>query len=231
MKKISDFIDFLEKNYNVKIKNIDLIEKALTHTSKEVFSSPYNFERLEFLGDSIINFIVSYKLFKDFKDKMEGFLSKNKSLLISKEFLSLFAKELKIDEFIMLGKGEEIDGGREKSNILCDAFEALIAAIFLDSGIRNVRKIMNKLVDKYHDENSFDSKTLLQEITQEKFKTLPTYELIEESGEEHNKIFKIGVFINNKLYGIGIGKSKKEAEKEAAKNTISLLKDEFQKNI
>jgi ribonuclease-3 len=231
LKKISDFIDFLEKNYNVKIKNIDLIEKALTHTSKEVFSSPYNFERLEFLGDSIINFIVSYKLFKDFKDKMEGFLSKNKSLLISKEFLSLFAKELKIDEFIMLGKGEEIDGGREKSNILCDAFEALIAAIFLDSGIRNVRKIMNKLVDKYHDENSFDSKTLLQEITQEKFKTLPTYELIEESGEEHNKIFKIGVFINNKLYGIGIGKSKKEAEKEAAKNTISLLKDEFQKNI
>ena len=231
MKNISDFIDFLEKNYNVKIKNIDLIEKALTHTSKEVFSSPYNFERLEFLGDSIINFIVSYKLFKDFKDKMEGFLSKNKSLLISKEFLSLFAKELKIDEFIMLGKGEEIDGGREKSNILCDAFEALIAAIFLDSGIRNVRKIMNKLVDKYHDENSFDSKTLLQEITQEKFKTLPTYELIEESGVEHNKIFKMGVFINNKLYGIGIGKSKKEAEKEAAKNTISLLKDEFQKNI
>ena len=231
MKNISDFIDFLEKNYNVKIKNIDLIEKALTHTSKEVFSSPYNFERLEFLGDSIINFIVSYKLFKDFKDKMEGFLSKNKSLLISKEFLSLFAKELKIDEFIMLGKGEEIDGGREKSNILCDAFEALIAAIFLDSGIKNVRKIMNKLVDKYHNENSFDSKTLLQEITQEKFKTLPTYELIEESGEEHNKIFKMGVFINNKLYGIGIGKSKKEAEKEAAKNTISLLKDEFQKNI
>lgn len=231
MKNISDFIDFLEKNYNVKINNIDLIEKALTHTSKEVFSSPYNFERLEFLGDSIINFIVSYKLFKDFKDKMEGFLSKNKSLLISKEFLSLFAKELKIDEFIMLGKGEEIDGGREKSNILCDAFEALIAAIFLDSGIRNVRKIMNKLVDKYHNENSFDSKTLLQEITQEKFKTLPTYELIEESGEEHNKIFKMGVFINNKLYGIGIGKSKKEAEKEAAKNTISLLKDEFQKNI
>ena len=231
MKNISDFIDFLEKNYNVKIKNIDLIEKALTHTSKEVFSSPYNFERLEFLGDSILNFIVSYKLFKDFKDKMEGFLSKNKSLLISKEFLSLFAKELKIDEFIMLGKGEEIDGGREKSNILCDAFEALIAAIFLDSGIRNVRKIMNKLVDKYHDENSFDSKTLLQEITQEKFKTLPTYELIEESGVEHNKIFKMGVFINNKLYGIGIGKSKKEAEKEAAKNTISLLKDEFQKNI
>jgi ribonuclease-3 len=231
LKNISDFIDFLEKNYNVKINNIDLIEKALTHTSKEVFSSPYNFERLEFLGDSIINFIVSYKLFKDFKDKMEVFLSKNKSLLISKEFLSLFAKELKIDEFIMLGKGEEIDGGREKSNILCDAFEALIAAIFLDSGIRNVRKIMNKLVDKYHDENSFDSKTLLQEITQEKFKTLPTYELIEESGEEHNKIFKMGVFINNKLYGIGIGKSKKEAEKEAAKNTISLLKDEFQKNI
>lgn len=231
MKNISDFIDFLDKNYNVKIKNIELVEKALTHTSKEIFSSPYNFERLEFLGDSIINFIVSYKLFKDFNDKMEGFLSKNKSLLISKEFLSLFAKELKIDEFIMLGKGEEIDGGREKSNILCDAFEALIAAIFLDSGIRNVRKIMNKLIDKYHNENSFDSKTLLQEITQERFKILPTYELIEESGEEHNKIFKMGVFINNKLYGTGVGKSKKEAEKEAAKNTILLLKDEFQKNI
>lgn len=230
MRDIKEFIEFLEKNYLIKIKNSDLIQRALTHTSKEILEPPNNFERLEFLGDSIINFIVSYKLFKEFKNKKEGFLSKNKSLLISKELLSIFAKELKIDQFIILGKGEEIDKGREKSNILCDAFEAVIAAIFLDSGMRNVKKLLNKLIDDFHNETFFDSKTLLQEITQEKFKSLPTYELIETTGEEHNKIFKIGVYINNKLYGIGIGKSKKEAEKEAAKNSIFMLKDEIKKN-
>lgn len=231
MKNISEFIDFLEKNYNIKIKNSDLIQKALTHTSREIINSTYNFERLEFLGDSIINFLVSNILFKKFKNKNEGFLSKNKSQLISKEFLSIFAKELKINKYIMLGKGEELNGGREKSNILCDTFEALIAAIYLDSGIRSAKKLINKLIKKYHFETFFDSKTQLQEMTQEIFKTLPKYELIEEIGEEHNKIFKIAVYIKNKLYGIGVGKSKKEAEKDAAKNTILILKDEVQKNI
>lgn len=231
MKNISEFINFLEKNYNIKIKNSDLIQKALTHTSKEIINSTYNFERLEFLGDSIINFLVSNILFKKFKNKNEGFLSKNKSKLISKESLSIFAKELKIDKYIMLGKGEELNGGREKSNILCDTFEALIAAIYLDSGLRSAKKLINKLIKKYHFETFFDSKTQLQEMTQEIFKTLPKYELIEEIGEEHNKIFKIAVFIKNKFYGIGVGKSKKEAEKDAAKNTILILKDEFQKNI
>jgi len=147
LRNIKEFIYLLEKDYNIKIKNIDLIEKALTHTSKEIIEPPYNFERLEFLGDSIINFVVSEKLFNKFKNEKEGFLSKNKSILISKEILSKFAKELKIDQFIMLGKGEELDGGREKSNILCDTFEALIAAIFLDSGIRNAKK-NNKQINR-----------------------------------------------------------------------------------
>ncbi len=231
MRNIKEFIYLLEKDYNIKIKNIDLIEKALTHTSQEIIEPPYNFERLEFLGDSIINFIVSEKLFKKFKNEKEGFLSKNKSILISKEILPKFAKELKIDQFIMLGKGEELDGGREKSNILCDTFEALIAAIFLDSGIRNAKKIINKLIDKFHYETFFDSKTLLQEMTQEKFKSLPIYEILETIGDEHNKIFKVGVYINNKLFGIGTGKSKKEAEKDAAKNSILILKDETEKAI
>lgn len=213
MRNIKEFIDLLEKDYNIKIKNIDLIEKALTHTSKEIAEPPYNFERLEFLGDSIINFIVSEKLFKKFKNEKEGFLSKNKSILISKEILSKFAKELKIDQFIMLGKGEELDGGREKSNILCDTFEALIAAIFLDSGIRNAKKIINKLIDKFHYETFFDSKTLLQEMTQEKFKSLPIYEILETIGDEHNKIFKVGVYINNKLFGIGTGKVRRKQKK------------------
>jgi len=231
LRNIKEFIYLLEKDYNIKIKNIDLIEKALTHTSKETIEPPYNFERLEFLGDSIINFIVSEKLFRKYKNEKEGFLSKNKSILISKEILSRFAKELKIDQFIMLGKGEELDSGREKSNILCDTFEALIAAIFLDSGIRNAKKLINKLIDKFHYETFFDSKTLLQEMTQEKFKSLPIYEILETIGDEHNKIFKVGVYINNKLFGIGTGKSKKEAEKDAAKNSILILKDEAEKVI
>lgn len=227
MKDIANFVDFLEKTYNIKIKDKNLIEKALTHTSKTSIDQTLNFERLEFLGDAIINFVVSYKLFKKFKKEREGFLATNKALLISRDFLSKFALEIKIDEYLILGKGEEISGGRSKKSILCDAFESLIAAIYLDSGLRSVNKIINTLFKKFFDKTIIDSKTVLQEITQSKFKILPFYDVLEVRGKEHERIYKVGVFINNKLYGIGFGKSKKEAEKEAAENCLKVLKDEI----
>lgn len=230
MRDLKDFIDLLEKEYKIKIKDKNLIEKALTHTSKEIVGPPYNFERLEFLGDSILNFVISYHLFNKFKDKNEGFLSKNKSILISKEVLSKFAKDLNLDKFLILGKGEELDGGREKENILCDAFEAIIAAIYINSGLNSVKKLINKLIGKFHNETFIDSKTLLQEMTQEKFKNLPIYKIIEVTGDQHKRVFKVGVYINDKLYGIGLGKSKKEAEKEAAKNSILLIQNELKED-
>ncbi|MCX8095225.1 MAG: ribonuclease III [Caldisericia bacterium] len=223
MNSIDKFISFIEKNFNIKIKDKKLIELSLTHTSKGIFDPPINFERLEFLGDSIINFLITEKVFKKYKNLSEGFLAKYKAILISKKTLSNFAKSLKINEYLILGKGEEKNSGREKENILCDAFESFIGAIYLDSGIRSVRKILNKLIKEVKIEKIYDSKTYLQEITQSKFETLPKYSVLEIKGLEHDRTYIIGVFVNNKIVGIGEGKSKKEAEKEAAKEAIKNL--------
>lgn len=227
MNSIEDFISFIEKNYKIKIKDKKLIEIALTHTSKEVLDPPYNFERLEFLGDSIINFVVTDIVFKKNKTVYEGILAKYKAILVSKETLSMFAKKLRINEYILLGKGEEKSKGREKENILCDAFESFIGAIYLDSGIRSVKKILNKLLKDIKIEKFYDSKTYLQELTQKRFEVLPKYSILEIKGLEHDRIYKVGVYINDELIGIGEGKSKKEAEKEAAKVAIkNLIKNE-----
>ncbi len=230
MNSIDEFVDYLENILKIKIKDKNLIKVALTHTSKETFEPPLNFERLEFLGDSIINFLISERVFKKYKNASEGVLAKYKAVLISKEVLSKFAKKLKLSECLILGKGEEKSKGREKENILCDAFESLIGAIYLDSGIKSVRKIMNLLVKDIQIEKYYDSKTVLQEITQEKFDALPKYSVLQVKGLEHEKIFIVGVFVNDKIVGIGEGKSKKEAEKEAAKEAIKFIMSN-EKNI
>ncbi len=223
MNSLNEFVEFIEKLLKIKIKDKNLIKVALTHTSKEILKPPINFERLEFLGDSIINFIISEKVFKKYKNVNEGVLAKYKAILISKQVLTLFAKKLKINEYLILGKGEEKNKGREKENILCDAFESFIGAIYLDSGIRCVKKILNFLVKDIQIERYYDSKTLLQELTQSRFDTLPKYSVLGIKGLEHEKTFIVGVFVNDKIVGIGEGKSKKEAEKEAAKAAIKFL--------
>ncbi|MDI6861576.1 MAG: ribonuclease III [Caldisericia bacterium] len=223
MSSIDDFISFIENNYKIKIKNKQLIIRSLVHTSKENFEPPISFERLEFLGDSIINFLITERVFKKYRNVSEGVLAKYKAILISKETLSKFAKILKINEYITLGKGEEKSGGREKENILCDAFESFIGALYLDSGLRTPRKIINKLMNFIIIEKISDSKTYLQEITQKKFELLPKYSVLEIKGLEHDKTYVVGVFINDKIIGIGEGKSKKEAEKRAANEAIKYL--------
>lgn len=230
MNSIDEFIEKIEKNFNIKIKDKRIIEISLTHTSKETYEPPINFERLEFLGDSILNFIISERVFKKYKKLNEGDLAKLKSVYISKDTLSLFSRILKINEYLILGKGEERSKGREKDNILCDAFESFIGAIYLDSGIRSVKKIINKLIKKIHIDIFYDSKTYLQEITQKRYNLLPKYTIIETKGAEHEKIYVVGVLLNGKIIGIGEGKSKKEAEKIAAKEAIRFL-EENEKNI
>lgn len=230
MNSIDEFVDYLENFLKIKIKDRNLIRIALTHTSKEILEPPLNFERLEFLGDSIINFLISERVFKKYKNASEGVLAKYKAILISKEVLSKFARKLKINEYLILGKGEERNKGREKENILCDAFESFIGSIYLDSGIKSVRKIIKLLVKDIQIEKYYDSKTVLQEITQEKFDALPKYSVLQIKGLEHEKTFIVAVFVNDKIVGIGEGKSKKEAEKEAAKEAIKFIKSNEKNN-
>ena len=216
----------LREEFGLEIRDEKIIKIALTHTSFKEYNAPINFERLEFLGDSVVNLLVSEYLFKRYPNEKEGELSKKRSYLISEKNLSYLAKKLELNEFILLGRGEELDRGREKERILCDAFEAFIASLYLQLPFSSLKKFFNLLLDRFFPLEFLDTKTKLQEITQEKFKVTPEYVLLEERGPEHNKEFEVGVYINSKLMGLGKGKSKKEAEKEAAREAIERLGEE-----
>ena len=216
----------LREEFGLEIRDEEIIRIALTHTSFREYNAPINFERLEFLGDSVVNLLVSEYLFKKYPNEKEGELSKKRSYLISEKNLSYLAKKLKLNEFILLGRGEELDKGREKERILCDTFEAFIASLYLQLDFNSLRNFFNLLLDEYFPSEFLDTKTKLQEITQEKFKVKPEYILLEERGPEHNKEFEVGVYIKGKLMGLGKGKSKKEAEKEAAREAIERLGEE-----
>ena len=216
----------LREEFGLEIRNEEIIRVALTHTSFREYNAPINFERLEFLGDSVVNLLVSEYLFKKYPNEKEGELSKKRSYLISEKNLSYLAKKLKLNEFIFLGRGEELDKGREKERILCDTFEAFIASLYLQLDFNSLRNFFNLLLDEYFPAEFLDTKTKLQEITQEKFKVTPEYILLEERGPEHDKEFEVGVYIKGKLMGLGKGKSKKEAEKEAAREAIERLGEE-----
>lgn len=213
--------DFINENY--------LLE-AITHrtfanenkSDKEKIK--YN-QRLEFLGDSVLSLIMAEYLFKKYPNYKEGLLSKIKSSLVSSQMLSQLSKDLKLGDFILLGHGEEVSGGRRKENILEDLFEAVAGAIYLDSNIDCAKEfIINAYKDKLNNLNIEDSykdyKTIFQEIIQKKYKINPKYQTIEI---EKNK-FKSEVFVSNKSYAVGFGKSKKESEMETAKNALSFIK-------
>ena len=216
----------LREEFGLEIRDEKIIKIALTHTSFKEYNAPINFERLEFLGDSVVNLLVSEYLFKRYPNEKEGELSKKRSYIISEKNLSYLAKKLELNEFILLGKGEELDRGREKERILCDTFESFIASLYLQLPFSSLKKFFNSLLDRFFPLEFLDTKTKLQEITQEKFKVTPEYVLLEEKGPEHNKEFEVGVYINGKLMGLGKGKSKKEAEKEAAREAIERLGEE-----
>ena len=216
----------LREEFGLEIRDEEIMKIALTHTSFREYNAPINFERLEFLGDSVVNLLVSEYLFKKYPNEKEGELSKKRSYLISEKNLSYLAKKLKLNEFILLGRGEELDKGREKERILCDTFEAFIASIYLQLPFSSLKKFFNLLLDRFFPLEFLDTKTKLQEITQEKFKVTPEYILLEERGPEHDKEFEVGVYIKGKLMGLGKGKSKKEAEKEAAREAIERLGEE-----
>lgn len=207
-----------------------LIE-ALTHSSyaneHPGGGTPYN-ERLEFLGDAVLGLAVVEALYFSEEELTESDMAKMKSFLVSRTVLSEAARELDLGSAIRLGRGEEGSGGRGKDNILADAMEAVFGAIFVDGGYDAARDVVLRILDDRIEEavrtkQSYDYKTELQERTQNKYGTLPVYNIIREEGEEHDKTFTVEVFVDGVSMGSGVGRSKKEAQMKAAKEALEVI--------
>lgn len=212
-----------------KYNNIELLKQALTHSSyaNEGKKNYKNNERLEFLGDSVLSIIVAEHLFTHYKHFPEGELTKIRASLVCEKSLFEFAKSIGLGEYLLLGKGEENTGGRERPSILADAFEAVIASIYLDAGLEEARKFVLKFVPEHIDLNTVsvlsDYKTALQEIIQKNREEKIEYVLIDEIGPDHNKSFLVQVHLNSNVIGTGKGRSKKQAEQYAAKEALELM--------
>ncbi|MBT7522591.1 MAG: ribonuclease III [Nitrospina sp.] len=226
----------LQKCLCYQFKNIELLGKALTHKSysNEVLHAVKNNERLEFLGDSVLDLIVSDYIFFRFKGLPEGSLSKIRAAVVNEKSLAGLAKNLKLGGYISLGKGESFSGGKEKASILANAYEALVGALFCDSDFGTTADIFLpqfiKEIDDYRDANIYtDFKSHLQEYTQHKFSCVPLYKVVEELGPSHDKQFNVKVIIRSQTLGYGKGRSKKEAEQIAAKHALSSFLKVFKK--
>ncbi len=224
------------KNIGYRFKNKQLLLEALTHKSYANENKlKYNNERLEYLGDSIIDFAIAYILFNQFSGSNEGLLSRFRAALVNEKELSKIARRIHLNEYIILGKGERLTSGSDKDSILSDAYEAVIAAIFLDSNMNNVLKIVRKhFKDELDNITSQDMmqdyKTAILIFCQEKYRLAPSYELIGQSGPDHNCTFEVRIMINGSEFGRGKGKTKKEAEQHAAREAIfNIAGSEYEK--
>ncbi len=215
----------LMNKLNYKFRNIDYLLEALTHRSyanENAHINNRNNEKLEFLGDAVLDLITTEYIYNTNLSYNEGELAKIKSQIISEPVFSKIALELDLGNYLYLSNGETMTGGKNRKSILGDAFEAVIGAIFKDSDYYTTREIaLNLLKNKIENldqiEEAKDYKTILQEIFQSKFHKTPIYETIAEKGPDHSKDFEVVVKLNDKIVGMGVGKSKKEAEKNAAK--------------
>jgi len=227
-------LDELQSRIDYRFKNIILVKNALTHDSyykKEeranINLSP--FERMEFLGDSVLGLVVAQELFVLFPQKQEGNLSKLKSKIVSEKFLTMRSNEINLGEYLLLSSEEARSGGRLKPSIISDSMESLICAIYLDGGMIAARRfikkfIINKFEDYVNREELINYKSILQEYTQGKFQKPPVYKVVSENGPDHQKEFLVEVFINGTLFGKGIGANKKGAQQQAAKEACEKIK-------
>ncbi|MGP1485416.1 MAG: ribonuclease III [Campylobacter sp.] len=218
----------LQIELGYEFKDEKLLKTALTHKS---FKGGANNERLEFLGDAVMDLIVGDYLFNKFLKLSEGDLSKLRAALVNEKSFANLATYLGLGEKILISTAEEHNGGRAKASILSDAFEALIGAIYLESGFETVKKVSIKIFEKCYPNINFanlvkDYKTTLQELTQAHFATTPKYVLVGSKGPDHNKEFQIALQINEREISRAVGKSKKEAEQKAAKRAIEILQGE-----
>ena len=219
----------LEETIGYVFNDKELLVTAMTHSSYSheimIKGKKDNNERLEFLGDAVLELLSSEFLFKNYKDMPEGSLSKLRASLVCEGPLAACARQIGLNEYIMLGKGEKQNHGEERDSILSDAFEALLGAIYLDGGMEPARAFVIKYVMSDIDGRQLfhDAKTELQMIVQNKYQTTPVYELLAEDGPPHNRIYTVSCFVNGKEYGKGSGSSKKSAQQEAAEKTLEML--------
>lgn len=223
-------VDFskLEKNIGITFKKQKLLKEALTHRSylneNPSWGVPHN-ERLEYLGDAVLELLVTEYLYAEYPSESEGQLTSLRAALVNYQMLARVAKEFSLEDFILLSRGEAKDTGKAREVILANAFESLIGAVYLDGGYKSAAKVIQRLLlphlKEVIKEGLYENvKGKLQEVVQEKLKITPTYKLIEETGPDHQKVFKVGVYYEDKLIAEGEGSSKQEAETAAARAAL-----------
>ena len=218
----------LETKIGYHFKNPTLLFRALTHSSyaNESHSGLDSNERLEFLGDAVLGIITADYLYNNYTHLPEGELTKLRAALVCETSLHQFASEIRLGQYLKLGRGEVHTGGRERPSILADAFEALIAAIYLDGGMEEAKRFVLSFITRaiHSHQNAFkDYKTTLQEIIQKNPEERLEYVLTGESGPDHDKRFEVEIHLNSNVMGRGVGRSKKQAEQEAAREALELM--------
>lgn len=222
---ITDF----QKKIRYEYSDRNLLETALTHSSfanEHQLKKFQNNERLEFLGDAVLELVSSDVLFKSYPEKLEGTLSKTRASLVCEPALAYCARQLELGNYLKLGKGEDMTGGRDRDSILSDALEAVIGSIYLDGGLESARHfIMDFVLNDMENTRLFhDCKTILQESIQSWSKETPVYELVDVSGPEHNRTFVMQIRLGNRILGTGSGRTKQSAGQNAAYQSLLALK-------
>ena len=230
-----NYLENLEKTIGYCFKDKLLLKQALTHSSyanEQKIRKNKDYERLEFLGDAVLELVTSEFLFHENPQMPEGKLTKMRSSLVCEPSLAACAKVIQLGDYLLLGKGEEATGGRFRESIISDVMEALIGALYLDGGIFTAKEFIYSFVLKDYKNRIlfYDSKTVLQEMIQTKPNQILVYDLLEEKGPDHNKEFVVQAVLNGNKVGYGVGKTKKAAEQQAAYEAILLIKkmEEFQ---
>ncbi len=223
-------LQLLEEKIGYHFTDISLLQQAITHssfTNEQKINKPKNYERIEFLGDAILELVTSEFLFHQYPDMQEGKMTKLRASIVCESSLVFCAKNLELGDFIVLGKGESNAGGRYRDSIVADVMEAVIGAIYLDSNIQHAQTFINKFILSDIEEKQlfYDSKTNLQELTQGKFKKDVQYKTLEEIGPEHNKSFRVCAIMDGEQIGQGLGRTKKAAEQQAAYEALLLLRN------
>lgn len=224
----------LEQTLHYRFRNPALLQQALTHTSyvnENRDAGLTDNERLEYLGDAVLDFIVAEWLFREYPDLAEGEMTNLRARLVREDTLARLAQALHVGEHLLLGKGEADSGGRYRPHNLCAAFEAIVGAVYLDAGLDAVRTIFTpilapELKQALRDQSARDPKSLLQEWTQARYRVTPTYETVAEEGPDHAKVFTVHAIVNGRTLGVGTGPSKQAAAQQAAAAALQRLQTE-----